>query len=658
MANLKVAGGLVGGILAFLAAALLAVWLLVDPNHYKGRIVAGVKESTGRDLTLPGDIKLSVFPWVALELGPASLGNPPGFSDTSFLTITHAALRVKLLPLLRRRLEVSRIEVDGLDVHLFKNADGKGNWQDAEPPSGPVAASDNPSAARYFESLAEVRVRDARVSYQNIRVEHLDLESGSVGRDHDVPVSATFDVNRGTPGENITVNAKFDVSDNSGAGQWHLAAVNLNGTVNRPGDGRPAHWEFTAPALDLSVAGQSLAASAFSLSYSNAHLTGSIVAKNVLDDVTLAGSMTLMPLVLHEFAPRLGVTLPATQDSKALSQLSAAADVEYASNTLSLTKLQARLDDTQFQGNLSLSAGQIESLKFDLAADQIDIDRYRSSKARSADRPQQIPAQADATSTPFEAVGTLSVASARFSGMEFSGLRLTVASKDRITHLFPLEADIDGGRYSGDITVDERGALRVVSVNEHLTGVDLARLLANGAQKQHLSGRATLNFKGTARGATGEALIKTLNGTLSADLSGGAFEGNDLGYDVNRAQALIDRATVPRDDTGRTPFDQFKLSAQVINGIAETQDLTISSEALKVTGQGTANLSTKAIQFQLKASLLKAPATTLVDVPIDVTGTYADPKVKANITAVAKDQLKQKLQDILKKNGLQGLFAK
>jgi AsmA protein len=242
--------------------------------------------------------------------------------------------------------------------------------------------------------------------------------------------------------------------------------------------------------------------------------------------------------------------------------------------------------------------------------------------------------------------------------MEFSGLRLTVASKDRITHLFPLEADIDGGRYSGDITVDERGALRVVSVNEHLTGVDLARLLANGAQKQHLSGRATLNFKGTARGATGEALIKTLNGNLSADLSGGAFEGIDLGYDVNRAQALIDRATVPRDDTGRTPFDQFKLSAQVINGIAETQDLTISSEALKVTGQGTANLSTKAIQFQLKASLLKAPATTLVDVPIDVTGTYADPKVKANITAVAKDQLKQKLQDILKKNGLQGLFAK
>ena len=60
----------------------------------------------------------------------------------------------------------------------------------------------------------------------------------------------------------------------------------------------------------------------------------------------------------------------------------------------------------------------------------------------------------------------------------------------------------------------------------------------------------------------------------------------------------------------------------------------------------------------VKASLLKAPATTLVDVPIDVTGTYADPKVKANITAVAKDQLKQKLQDILKKNGLQGLFAK
>ena len=46
-----------------LIAAVAQPWLLVNPNDYKDRIVRAVRTSTGRELTLPGDIKLSVFPW-------------------------------------------------------------------------------------------------------------------------------------------------------------------------------------------------------------------------------------------------------------------------------------------------------------------------------------------------------------------------------------------------------------------------------------------------------------------------------------------------------------------------------------------------------------------------------------------------------------------
>ena len=92
---------MVGVIVVLLAAVLLAVRLSVDPNNYKGNIAAVVKKSTGRELQLPGDIKLSVFPWVALEVGPARLGNPPGFGDEPFVAFAHATVRVKLLPLLR-----------------------------------------------------------------------------------------------------------------------------------------------------------------------------------------------------------------------------------------------------------------------------------------------------------------------------------------------------------------------------------------------------------------------------------------------------------------------------------------------------------------------------------------------------------------------------
>ena len=48
MRNLKVLGVLAGGIGLLLYAALLGVWLFVNPNAYKGKIAASVKASTGR----------------------------------------------------------------------------------------------------------------------------------------------------------------------------------------------------------------------------------------------------------------------------------------------------------------------------------------------------------------------------------------------------------------------------------------------------------------------------------------------------------------------------------------------------------------------------------------------------------------------------------
>src|SRR6266403_467008 len=74
MRTAKILTIVVGAVIACFVLALLAVRLFVDPNDYKPRIEAAVKNATSRELLLQGAIKLSVFPWIALELGPASLG--------------------------------------------------------------------------------------------------------------------------------------------------------------------------------------------------------------------------------------------------------------------------------------------------------------------------------------------------------------------------------------------------------------------------------------------------------------------------------------------------------------------------------------------------------------------------------------------------------
>jgi AsmA protein len=658
MRNLKLWGVLAGGIVALLGAVLLGVWLLVNPNTYKGKIAAAVLQSTGRELKLQGDIKLSVIPWVALELGPASLGNPAGYGDEPFLSFTHASVRVRLLPLLRQRLEVARVEVEGLDLRLRKNAAGRGNWQDAEPEQPPAKSdADHTGAALGLESLANIRIENGRLAYEGITVEKVNLETGSLAADRHIPVNLTFDANRAPTGEQLSLNAKFDLSQDAAQKSLRFSAAHVSGTLSRAGDGRPAHWDLSAPDINVNVTAQTFAAQAFDLNYSGAHLTGSARATKIIDDLSVTGSLNLAPLVLREIEPRLGFSLPKTRDPKALSQLSATTDFAYDSSALALTHLQLHLDDTQIQGNLKLLAGDTQALQFNLAVDQINLDRYRPPEV-AAVAPQSASPSPAAQPQNFDAMGTLTIKSAQFARLDLSDVRVTVADKDKVMHLSPIEAQVDGGRSSGDITLDSRGATPTLSVDEQLTGIDMARLLANTAGKGRLSGKATLNLKATARSAGVDAMLKTLTGHLDVNLADGALEGIDVGYELSLAQALIDKSAAPaRASTGRTPFQAFKLSSQITNGVAETHDLTIASQAIKVAGQGSANLATKGIDFKLLASVLTEPARN-TDIPLKVTGTYANPTVRPDIEGLAKDQLKQKLQDVLKKNGLQGLFTK
>src|SRR3984893_4380872 len=364
-----------GGIIVLIAVGLLAVWWLVNPNDYKGRIATAVKESTGRDLVLKGDIKLSVFPWIALQLGPASLGNPPGFGEEPFLAFNRAAVRVKLFPLLAKRLEMDRVELDGLDLRLRRNREGTGNGENFGQAQKLAENAGSGKVSGQLPELAGIQITHGRVSYQDIVVENFNLETGAFGGHGVTPVSISFNANRGAAGESLTLNAQFDLNLDAALKRLRLDAVSFSGLLGRAGDGPPEHWEMSAPSIEVDLEGQRAAVPAFAVSYSNARLTGKLQATKIIDDLGVTGSVALAPVVLREFAPRLGLALPKTRDPRALAQFSASSDFSYSSTGLRLEQLQAQLDDTHLKGNAALK-GEPRALKFELAVDQINVDRY------------------------------------------------------------------------------------------------------------------------------------------------------------------------------------------------------------------------------------------------------------------------------------------
>ena len=198
MRALRIIGIIIGCLVAVLIAAAIALWLIVNPNDYKGRIVAAVKSSTGRELSLPGDIHLAIFPSIALKLGPATLGNPPGFdSSQPFASLQHVSLRVRVLPLLHHQLEVGRVEIDGLDLRLLKNVRGQGNWAMPAGKTAPPATQQSGGSQMTLGGIGGIVVKDSRVSYQDMVVSGVTVNIGRVATGIPVPVKWSLDVTSG-----------------------------------------------------------------------------------------------------------------------------------------------------------------------------------------------------------------------------------------------------------------------------------------------------------------------------------------------------------------------------------------------------------------------------------------------------------------------------
>lgn len=666
----KILGIALGSLVLLFALLLLGVRTFVNPNDYKDRIAQTVRESTGRELALPGEIKLSVFPWLALEFGPARLGNPPGFGAEPFVAVRHVALRVKLLPLLRKRLQIGRIEIEGLDLRLLRNAQGAGNWEGFGGESAAATSQPASTPRAVLSDLGSVLIKDSRLSYQDVVAEHVNLEVGRAASGLALPVSLKLDLTTHGGGQPLALASRFEVAPDFTRQQYRLAPFELSGTVI-PGSGSGAAalpWKVSLPELSLDLAAQTARAPSFAAQLSDARLAGSVQSEKILDAPRISGAFKLEPVGLRELMRRFGMTPPETRDPKVLSRLAASGEFAYGGNAVRATQLVVQLDDSTLRGDAAVTDLDTKAMSADLALDRIDLDRYMSPPKRG-----NTASPGDSPTTGLRALrinGQLAIGSATIFGLNVAQIRVTVSARDGVVHIAPALARLYGGNYSGDITLDDRGAIPVMKVDQSMTGIDVAPLLRDLARIERISGRGAVTGNLTARGRTSEQVLKSLNGHVAAELAGGAVDGLDLWFEIKRALALVQQQALPAGtSSGRTQFDTFKASADVKDGVASSRDLTIVSQNLRVSGQGTVNLATDAISYQMKATILKevpaahaAPGAVLADIPLTITGTLTRPQVRPDLAGIAQarvqqalDQNKAQLQHKLEEQ-LKGLF--
>jgi len=628
----------VGGFLVFAIVASILLTLLFDPNDYREDIATGVAEATGRELVIEGDIKLSLFPWLAVEIGSSRLGNAAGFGDKPFASFEQVRLSVRLLPLLlRREIVVGAAEISGLAVNLEVNERGANNWDDLALPSETEATDETATnAPTGVINIAGIDLNDAAFSYvdqqlgEEYALIHLNVTTGPVR----------------TAADNA---ASISISDFA-----------ISGTVLGLSDNE-TRLSLSVPDILLQSGDETVDVGSVELSIFD------IIIKANIDEFSYAGNPSPNGTIsIEEFSPRqlmqaMDIDVPATADPNVLSKLQIDATIAVAAKQIRLSELVMVFDDTTLRGELDVPRDAEGVLRLNLAADRIDLNRYMAPADESAanveaaaETPVEIPAD---RIRALNARGDLALDQAIVGPMQFDNLVVTFNAGNGLLRVHPISAEFFDGTYNGDLRINATSSVPVLSLNEQISNVNLAPLGRALFDVDKLTGTINGSFRVSGRGSDSEQILNTLGGDMSFILKDGTFEGVDVWYEMRKARAFLKQEAPPEPALpARTPFSEVRATGKVTNGVLRNDDFFAELPFMQLNGHGSVNIPAANLDYSLSARVFDRPEymqdvtadelddLTRAAIPLRITGDLASPKIGIDFEELLEDRVREELE--------------
>jgi uncharacterized protein involved in outer membrane biogenesis len=158
--------GIAVGAIVLLLAAVAVVVATLDVNTLVAPLAEQVKRATGRELTVRGRSDLSISLEPRLRLRDVTLANKPGAAVRDMVTAREVEVQVALLPLLKRRLEVTRFTLLEPHIALETDAAGRGNWEFGRAAPKKDAADGSAPAALAF-GVGEFAIERGTLDYRD-----------------------------------------------------------------------------------------------------------------------------------------------------------------------------------------------------------------------------------------------------------------------------------------------------------------------------------------------------------------------------------------------------------------------------------------------------------------------------------------------------------
>ena len=643
------------GVVAVAVVALIAVNLLISADAVRDRVAARIKEQTGRELTVNGTTSLMFTPGPHIVITDAAFTDPEARAGTADFSVARLVLDLDLTGLLTRQMEAKRVVLERpvLTVRLGSDDRADAPAKRKEPGVGVAKpAGDRPQR--------DVKLQDVRIEDGTVLIAYYD--KGTERRIEHIAANLSLP----TITDPLTGTGKLD---------WKDQTVDFSFELTSPADLRQSRPARLVLAID----------------------TPAIAARfdgNVSTRPKLSGEGQLSAKA-HSIPSLLAWMREKPPSATAIGDGELASHLAWKDDEITFSAARFALEHASGQGEAVVTLQSPRPhIRAALALDNLDLNPFLSSAsgktadagakpqaAESAapsappqaetDMPRQVPEQGAAPSAPetapappsseadaapppqatpvapvpapvaspasVDADVNLNVRKTRVGHLDLGPSSLGLVFRDGVLNATLGGMELYDGHASGKLVLDASKPVPSFTGDFRLDGVQAKTLLSDAAQFSLLEGHTKLSLQIGGAGTSAEEIKSSLAGQGSVAMSDGSVEGVDItGFISSLGSGQIPE--LRQGPGAKTAFTDLGGSFTIKNGIAETNNLKMTSPLLQVTATGTVNLTQGSLDILAHPEIVAGPegkggANDLagLSVPVRIEGPLDHPTIKPEI---------------------------
>lgn len=577
--GMKRLGTPIAALLGVTLIALIATSWLINRDALRKAVEAQIRDVTGLELSVAGNIDISVLP--ASYISFHDVGLKDGGTSDPALHVDVLTANLRLLPLLLQRFEIADLTLLRPHIHVSLKPDGESNWT---PFIQTIARTMKPGADNQV-SFSEIRIQDGILDYE-------DAATHATEKLEDIDLSLAWP----------SISRSF-----AATGQFDWRGERVDGSIS--------FSDFVA-ALSGERSGLKarIASAPLKLAFD-----GSVANRT---SPMMEGTLTIDSPSLSNALRWTGQPQPGSGGFGRFA-LKARANVVGAS--IALTNVNVELDGNTAEGVMTYANNGRQTLQATLAADALDftpyISTFRLLASGARDWNRQLFDLNGLSTTDLDM--RLSAAKLTVGPTKLGRTAIGANLRNGTLALSVGEAQVYGGIAKGSFGIARSDTVADIKAQFQFTDVDLQACATELFGLNKLSGRGNISVSLLASGSSPFGLVQSLDGSATVTGHDGAIAG------INAEQLLkrLERRPLSGGGNfrnGSTPYDNLTIALKFADGVATAEDIRIEGPAAKITLTGTASVPAREYDMKGVASLNTASGFQL---PFVVQGPWDDPLI-------------------------------